>query len=41
MIIITCVYIYDIVTFLSADFWQKPAMKKFVKNLSFGVDVKL
>ena len=33
--------------FLSADFWQKtlsvnkPAMKKFLKNLSFGVGVKL
>ena len=27
--------------FLSADFWQESAMKKFLKNMSFGVDVKL
>ena len=34
--------------YLSADFWKKnsesknkPAMKKFPKNLSFGIDVKL
>ena len=27
--------------FLSADFWQKPALKKFLKNLQLGVDVGL
>ena len=27
--------------FLSADFWQKLAMKRFLKNMSFEVDFKL
>ena len=38
---------YFLGDFLSADFWQKTlrvnksAMKKFLKNLSFEVDIKL